>query len=1058
MFLSLTREGGLSHEAQVLCHQFVDYREERFATPARSGGYGPPALGRGAPRLLTWASLNVRSIYGREKTLAELMTQYQISVLALQETFQRANDPPKGLPVSTFSKPADNGRRGVMIVVHPTLESAAQNALGLGGGNPNILWITLTIGDAAYFVASVYLPDNSKDKEADEVAEQLINDIGDIPGEAFIIIMGDWNYDPFKAKGKNKDAFKKIMSHPRMALVHRSSPLDYTRPAASSHIDNIFISKTFVPKTSSKMFYLNIPPHKRIPSDHVIVGLNSEGAGRRRRLRTTALQYDMAPLRECVDHAYSHTLDVLAKRWLWWAAEMAAEMGPATDSRRLETDLLYAGLKLTIYSASFQTLPTKRKRQGAISAGALLTKFASGGEARKELWEMVAKRLATGTKNLCDREPGPPLKELEQKLSEQGSRTPVSSCRETKRWVRRATGKLDAEATPAELIETPSFESMVETYYQVIIAEIKILGWKVAGGLDNISAVQVKRAPLSFLRALAVFAARCAYLKCFPRGIRLARAKYIAKPDGKYRGLRLESLLAKLVEKCVLHALFPSFGPDPGLIAPEHFADRKGVSAEMTAGILAILIEAHRGSPLFIVIADAKEAFDNVWRDALWAKAAAAHKCTEEIRSARALYEHMEAQIVEDNFESAIVQLGQGVPQGGPRSGKLFALYNSDLPDALRGAGAGAKIGEVNLTCAIFLDDSMIPTTTVAATRETLATLANYGDRWSQQWAPAKCKVLCLNAPDPPAQWQFKGQWIDSVPSCKYLGVHFDPLGGWSRHFAMKRIAALLARLELRKAGLLGGRNAPADSLEVARAMLWSAIDYGRGVASSQGTKCKGVAKTLDAFQLETLREILGVSKTCRKAGVRGELGEIPDRWRERKRQLLVARQMLGAPSGGLMELIARQANSVSPKLGVFQVVHEFLEATGPPPPRRFPQQRGHQALDTHKGVPGVEGRGGRKLLPVPNVPKRHEPGNQGIPPKILPGEEDSHAPPPRRPRPWRGELPRQGCNPGIVCTVWRGSGDTGTLCAKMPIVSCRPGWQQSSIGPHLGHVPDPGF
>jgi hypothetical protein len=91
------------------------------------------------------------------------------------------------------------------------------------------------------------------------------------------------------------------------------------------------------------------------------------------------------------------------------------------------------------------------------------------------------------------------------------------------------------------------------------------------------------------------------------------------------------------------------------------------------------------------------------------------------------------------------------------------------------------------------------------------------------------------------------------------------------------------------------------------------------------------VAKTLDAFQLETLREILGVSKTCRKAGVRGELGEIPDRWRERIRQLLVARQMLRAPSGGLMEQIARQANSASPKLGVFRIVHSFLEATGGP-------------------------------------------------------------------------------------------------------------------------------
>ena len=507
-----------------------------------------------------------RSTYGREKTLIELMNQHQISVLALQETFQRANDPPVGLPVSPFSKPADNGRRGVMLVVHPALASAALSASGLGGGggNPNILWITLDIGDATYFVASVYLPDNTKNKEADEVAEQLFNDIGDIPGEALIIIMGDWNYDPFKAKGKNKDAFKKMMTHPRMVLVHRSSPLDFTRPAASSHIDNIFISKTLVPKTSSQIFYLHIPPHERIPSDHVLVGLSSAGAGRRGRLRTTTLQYDMAPLRDCDNHAYSHSLDVLAKRWLRWAAELGAEMGPSTDTRRLETDLLFAGLKLTIYSASFQTLPTKRKSERACSAGAGLIKLANGG-ARKELWKMVAKRLR---KNPGGREQGPPLKDLEQKLREQGARTPVSCCRETKKWVRRMIGKVDADETPAELIEVPSFESRTETYYQVISVEIKNLGWRVAGGLDNISAAQAKRAPQSFLRALAFFAARCVHLKCFPRGFRLARAKFIAKQDGKYRGLRLESLLAKLVEKCVLHALFPSFGPDPGLIAP----------------------------------------------------------------------------------------------------------------------------------------------------------------------------------------------------------------------------------------------------------------------------------------------------------------------------------------------------------------------------------------------------------------------------------------------------------------------------------------------------------
>ena len=195
---------------------------------------------------------------------------------------------------------------------------------------------------------------------------------------------------------------------------------------------------------------------------------------------------------------------------------------------------------------------------------------------------------------------------------------------------------------------------------------------------------------------------------------------------------------------------------------------------------------------------------------------------------------------------------------------------------------------------------------------------------------------------------------IDSGKKCKYLGVHFDPLRGWSNHFATKRVAGLLARIELRRAGLIGGKNAPADSLEVVRAMIWSVIDYGRGVASSQGPKCKTVAKSLDIFQLETLREILGVSKSCRVAGVRGELGEIPDLWRERKRQLLTARQMLNSPRGSLMEQIARQANRASPKLGIFRVVHKFLEESSGPP-RGSPQQERNQTLDPLNGLTRVE-------------------------------------------------------------------------------------------------------
>ncbi len=58
----------------------------------------------------------------------------------------------------------------------------------------------------------------------------------------------------------------------------------------------------------------------------------------------------------------------------------------------------------------------------------------------------------------------------------------------------------------------------------------------------------------------------------------------------------------------------------------------------------SIIMDAHKGKPLYLVVADVKEAYDNVWRDALWAKLATSHNCMEEVRSARALYAHMDAQ------------------------------------------------------------------------------------------------------------------------------------------------------------------------------------------------------------------------------------------------------------------------------------------------------------------------------------------------------------------------------------------------------------------------------
>jgi hypothetical protein len=80
---------------------------------------------------------------------------------------------------------------------------------------------------------------------------------------------------------------------------------------------------------------------------------------------------------------------------------------------------------------------------------------------------------------------------------------------------------------------------------------------------------------------------------------------------------------------------------------------------------------------------------------------------------------------------------------------------------------------------------------------------------------------------------------------------------------------------------------------------------------------------------------------------VRGELGEVQDVWRERKRKLLLARQMLNSPDGSMMARIAHQANSASPKWGIFRHVESFLTGVNSGRRRRLSQHEGHQGLDT---------------------------------------------------------------------------------------------------------------
>ena len=155
--------------------------------------------------------------------------------------------------------------------------------------------------------------------------------------------------------------------------------------------------------------------------------------------------------------------------------------------------------------------------------------------------------------------------------------------------------------------------------------------------------------------------------------------------------------------------------------------------------------------------------------------------------------------------------------------------------------------------------------------------------------------------------------------------IHSTKRPYWKAHYAEKLRTALFLLYNLRSAGLIGGRNSPAAALGVVRSMIWQTMDYGRATARSLDGDHAGVRKKLEAFQISVLREVLGLSKSAPKLAVFGESGDLPDAWRERRKQMSIAFQMITAESSSVAHRVAMEASSASPKVGLFLRVSNLL-------------------------------------------------------------------------------------------------------------------------------------
>ena len=527
-------------------------------------------------------------------------------------------------------------------------------------------------------------------------------------------------------------------------------------------------------------------------------------------------------------------------------------------------------------------------------------------------WKLVRSKIHGG-KATTD----PPLSRLEREALAHAKKLPKSSQHSTATWVARKS--ISIQNTPSAVIpedEPRNVMHLVNKFLPLI--DFQIHRWKpsVGVGPDGVNAPRLKRAPKSFRVALAFFLAWCCEACIFPPLLRLGLAKYIPKSKGKWRGIRLESLLAKIAEVCVLDPIFPAFGLTSPLIANEHMAGKRGLSAEMAAASFSITLDLNAKDPLYIFFADVHGAYDHLWKEATWAKLHDAHRERIEVKRAAAIFKHFVSKIPELK-KGSLIRSRMGVPQGGPRSLDLFCFFTSDLPEELRAAGAGVIFHSFMLVCLVYLDDWAVFLRTEKALRNALDTMSKYGDRWSMSWSLPKLGVMCINVKKPPTEWQFGRHFVPTIQSEKWLSVHFTSNRRWNAHYTEKLRIAKFMLLNLRRAGLLGGHNALSISLDVVQRTVWSSLDYGRAATNSELRFHKATRSDLARFQNNTLREVLSVSGSASIDGLFGETGDTPDLWRERHKALAMCHLLSMAPEDSIPAQLARLSSEY--KVGLMQ-------------------------------------------------------------------------------------------------------------------------------------------
>ncbi|XP_077984642.1 uncharacterized protein LOC144439242 [Glandiceps talaboti] len=292
--------------------------------------------------------------------------------------------------------------------------------------------------------------------------------------------------------------------------------------------------------------------------------------------------------------------------------------------------------------------------------------------------------------------------------------------------------------------------------------------------------------------------------------------------------------------------------------------------------ILKTLIEKMRveKKKLYVCFIDFQKAFDYVDRAGLFVKLIKSGIKGKFMKVLISMYNSVKYTVKLPGGLSTSFKSDVGVQQGGILSPILFAFFLNDVEDCLnRPPFQGITLGDYNLSCLLYADDSIIVSTSRQGLELLLSRFENYCNSWRLLVNVVKTQVVVFNRDlfsneNDQTDFVFNGQGIKTVTRYTYLGIVFTENGSFKAAF--KQLADKASKTIFSVRAALGNELSPKLYMKIFDTKILPILNYAAAVLGNLHVNL------LENIQIKWAKFILGVPQHTTNAAILAELGRYP--------------------------------------------------------------------------------------------------------------------------------------------------------------------------------------